>query len=60
MAKRKKRRKKIKRKIKKQKAKRKVIKTKISKSKELIFKVSKKWSKIAYVNKNQYEKKYKI
>ena len=29
-------------------------------SKELIFKVTKKWSKYAYVDKNQYEKKYKL
>ena len=29
-------------------------------SKELIFKVSKKWSNSAYVNKSQYEKKYKM
>ena len=29
-------------------------------SKELIFKVSKKWSNNAYVDKSQYEKKYKI
>ena len=35
-------------------------KTKSSKSKELVFKVPKKWSKNAYVNKNQYEKKYKL
>ena len=35
-------------------------KTKSSKSKELVFKVPKKWSKNAYVNKSQYEKKYKL
>ncbi len=29
-------------------------------SKELIFKVTKKWSRKAYVNKNQYEKKYRL
>jgi len=29
-------------------------------SKELIFKVSKRWANQAYVNKNQYEKKYKL
>ncbi len=29
-------------------------------SKELIFKVTKKWSKKAYVDKKQYEKKYKL
>ena len=38
----------------------KIEKNKISKSEELIFKVPKKWSKTAYVNKNQYEKKYKL
>ena len=31
-----------------------------SKSNELIFKVPKKWSRSAYVDKNQYEKKYKL
>ena len=31
-----------------------------SKSNELIFKVPKKWSRSAYVNKNQYDKKYKL
>ena len=35
-------------------------KTKSSQSKELIFKVPKKWSKTAYTDKNQYEKKYKL
>ncbi len=35
-------------------------KIKISQTKELIFKVPKKWSKSAYVDKNQYEKKYKL
>ena len=35
-------------------------KTKSSKSKELVVKVPKKWSKNAYVNKSQYEKKYKL
>ena len=35
-------------------------KTKSSKSKELVFKVPKEWSKNAYVNKSQYEKKYKL
>ena len=35
----------------------KVIKTQ---SKELIFKVTKKWSNNAYVNKSRYEKKYKL
>ena len=51
---RKKKRRKSKKKIKK------IKKTKSSKSKELIFKVSKKWSNNAYVNKSQYEKKYKL
>jgi len=36
------------------------IKTKSSESKELVFKVPKKWSSSAYVNKSQYEKKYKL
>ena len=35
-------------------------KTKKITSKELVFKVTKKWSKRAYVDKSQYEKKYKI
>ena len=35
-------------------------KTKNSESKELVFKVPKKWSNSAYVNKSQYEKKYKL
>ncbi|RZO49402.1 MAG: acetate--CoA ligase [Candidatus Pelagibacterales bacterium] len=34
-------------------------KVKNLKSKELIFKVTKKWSNNAYINKSQYEKKYK-
>ena len=51
---RKKRRRKSKKKLKKTK------KIKSSESKELIFKVPKKWSKNAYVDKNQYEKKYKL
>ena len=50
----KKRRKKIKRKLRKTK------KTKSSKSSELIFKVPKKWSNNAYVDKSGYEKKYKL
>ena len=50
----KKRRRKSKKKLKKTK------KIKSSESKELIFKVPKKWSKSAYVNKSQYEKKYKL
>ena len=35
-------------------------KTKSSASKELVFKVPKKWANSAYVNKSQYEKKYKL
>ena len=35
-------------------------KTKTSASNELIFKVPKKWSNNAYVDKNAYEKKYKL
>ena len=35
-------------------------KREVSKSNELIFKVPKKWSRSAYVNKNQYDKKYKL
>ena len=50
----KKRRRKSKKKLKK------TIKIKSSESKELIFKVPKKWSKRAYVDKKQYEKKYKL
>ena len=61
--------KKLKRKIKKlkkkntKKIKKKIKKTKKSRrstSSELIFKVPKKWSKSAYIDKNQYEKKYKL
>tara|TARA_B100001123_G_scaffold286044_1_gene318858 strand:+ start:971 stop:3013 length:2043 start_codon:yes stop_codon:yes gene_type:complete len=51
----KKRRKKVK-KIKKRKNK----KTKNLESKDLIFKVPKKWSNNAYADKNEYEKKYKL
>ena len=67
--KRKKEIKKLKRKIKKLKKKNtKKIKKKIKKTKksrrstsgELVFKVPKKWSKSAYIDKNQYEKKYKL
>lgn len=67
--KRKKKIKKLKRKIKKlnkkntKKIKKKIKKTKKSRrstSSELIFKVPKKWSKSAYIDKNQYEKKYKL
>ena len=35
-------------------------KNKISSSGELIFKVTKKWARNAYVDKKQYEKKYKL
>ena len=35
-------------------------KTSTTVSNELIFKVPKKWSRSAYINKNQYEKKYKL
>ena len=38
----------------------KIGKRKISKSGELIFKVPKKWSRPAYVDRSQYEKKYKL
>jgi len=49
------------RKTKKRKKKlRKTKKTKSSESPELIFKVSKEWSRKAYVDKTQYEKKYKL
>ncbi len=67
--KRKKEIKKLKRKIKKlkkkktKKRKKKIKKTKQprrSTSGELVFKVPKKWSKSAYIDKNQYEKKYKL
>ena len=67
--KRKKKIKKLKRKIKKLKKKNtKKIKKKIKKTKksrrstsgELVFKVPKKWSKSAYIDKNQYKKKYKL
>jgi len=40
--------------------KKKIKKAKVSESKELIFKVPKKWSNNAYVDKNQYEKKYRL
>ena len=61
MAKRKKRKKNTRKKIKKRKKKsKKIKKTIISKSDELIFKVPIKWSRNAYVDKNQYEKKYKL
>jgi len=53
-----KRKKKKRKKLKKRKKIKK--KTKKSKSNELIFKVPKKWSNSAYVDKNKYEKKYKL
>jgi len=54
--------KKIRRRIKKSRKKKsiRIKKTKSSESSELIFKVPKKWSKKAYVDKIQYEKKYKL
>ena len=39
---------------------RKIKKIKSLESKELVFRVPKKWSNSAYVNKNQYKKKYKL
>ena len=51
-------RKKVKKKLKK--IRKKKLKKKDSSSTELIFKVTKKWAKKAYVDKNQYEKKYKL
>ena len=57
----KKRRKKIKSRKKSKKIKRrKKIKSQNISQKELIFKVSKRWSNKAYVDKNLYEKKYKL
>jgi len=56
-----KRRKKIKSRKKSKKIKRrKKIKSQNISQKELIFKVSKRWSNKAYVDKNLYEKKYKL
>ena len=50
-----------KKRIKKQsKKKKKTKKIKSSKSKKLFFRVPKKWSNSAYVNRSQYEKKYKL
>jgi len=65
MAKKKKSRKKkkktrVKSKVKRKKSRKKLKKNKKVESKELIFKVSKKWSSKAYVNKTEYEKKYKL
>ena len=48
------------RKLKKTRSRRKLKKVKKTESKELIFKVPKKWSNNAYVDKSQYEKKYKL
>jgi len=56
-------RRKKKRKVKKRRRKSKIKKKKKSKKiepGELLFKVTKKWSKSAYVDKNAYEKKYKL
>ena len=59
--KRKKEIKKLKRKIKKRKKKiKKTKKPRRPTSGELVFKVPKKWSKSAYIDKKQYEKKYKL
>ena len=61
MAKRKKKkRKKLNKRKKIKKKRKKTKKTKKTKSSELIFKVPKKWSNSAYVDKNKYEKKYKL
>jgi len=49
-----------KKKSKKKKRKLKIKKNKASSSDQLIFKVPKRWSRTAYVDKNQYEKKYKL
>ena len=46
--------------MKRRKSRKKLKKNKKVESKELIFKVSKKWSSKAYVNKTEYEKKYKL
>jgi len=61
--KRKKKSKKRRKKIRKSKNKRRIKKNRKSKniaSKELVFKVPKKWSNNAYVNRAKYEKKYKL
>ena len=50
----------VKSKVKRRKSRKKLKKNKKVESKELIFKVSKKWSSKAYVNKTEYEKKYKL
>ena len=49
-----------KKKSKSRKKSKRIKKAKKSGTKELIFKVPKKWSNSAYVNKSQYEKKYKL
>jgi acetyl-CoA synthetase len=49
-----------KKKIKSRKKSKRVKKAQKSGPKELIFKVPKKWSKNAYVDKNKYEKKYRL
>ena len=46
--------------IKSKKKPKRIKKVKKKESKELIFKVPKKWSNNAYVDKSQYEKKYKL
>ena len=46
--------------IKSRKKSKRIKKVKKKESKELIFKVPKKWSNNAYVDKSQYEKKYKL
>jgi acetyl-CoA synthetase len=49
-----------KKKVKSRKKSKRVKKAQKSGPKELIFKVPKKWSKNAYVDKNKYEKKYRL
>ena len=46
--------------IKSRKKSKRIKKVKKSEYKELIFKVPKRWSNNAYINKSQYEKKYKL
>ena len=58
--KKKRKKKKIRKRKTKSKKRRKIRKIKKTDSKELIFKVSKKWANKAYVDKKQYEKKYKL
>ena len=60
MAKKKKRRRKVKRSKKKRRKVKRSKKIKSSESSELIFKVPKKWANTAYVDKNLYDKKYKL